>query len=127
MTFASICRTMIVMTITANYIKHIQKEVIMTSLSAFEKKEVTRDDLSEIAKLVLAATEDMTLHSELTSMLQVLSSKWPIFSNLLVIEKGKELEEHKQAAITNILSLTKEGKIQDAISAAKTFTSTPAI
>lgn len=127
LTFACICRTMIVMTITANYIKHIQREIITMTVKAYEQNEVSEAEMSEIAKLVLAATEHMTLHSELTTMLQALAAKWPMFSNLLTIERGKELEEHKEEAINNVLSLTKEGKIQDAISAAKTFTSTTAI
>ncbi|CAN5200680.1 hypothetical protein BH09PAT1_BH09PAT1_1260 [soil metagenome] len=111
------------MTITANYIKHIEKEIITMTMNSYEKNELDDAQMSEIAKIVLAATENMTLHSELTSMLQALGSKWPMFGNLVTIEKGKELEEHKQAAINDVLSLTKDGKIQDAISAAKIFTS----
>lgn len=115
------------MTITANYIKHIEREIIEISLNALEKNELTEEDLKNIAETVLETSGKIALHDELLTMLEGLAVNWPIFSNTLILEKGKKLEEHKGAVIDSVLGLAKSGQIQEAIAVAKSFTNTNAL
>lgn len=58
--------------------------------------------------------------------LRDLSSKWSIFTKLLVLESGEVKEKTEDKVAEDVLKMAKEGKIDEAIGLAKTMTENPA-
>ena len=59
---------------------------------------------------------------DLTNFLKNLSEKWPIFTNIAIIEEGNYKEMVEDEVYSGVLTLAAHGKIDSAIKLAKTMT-----
>lgn len=107
------------MDLSAEHKKEVQKRIMEALISAYEKLEITKVDFDEISKFILEKDPTIQTHHDLIIFLRELTAKWNIFSFVLTLENGeiKKIEENK--AVEKIEDLTQEGKIDEALEAAR--------
>ena len=107
------------MDLSVEHKKEVQGRIMETLLTAYEKLEINRADFDEISKFLLEKDPTVKTHHDLIVFLRELTAKWKIFSFVLTLEDGevKKIEENK--AVEQIESLTQEGKIDEALEAAR--------
>ena len=97
----------------------IEKKILEEISNALEKGELKADDSAAIANFILEKLDGVSSSTELVNFLQELSQKWPVFNNLLEIEKGKQEQKDDQVAVGQVEDLARKGKIDEALSVAK--------
>lgn len=110
------------MEVTEEHKKVLEQRIVEAMMTGLDQDVITSDELPDIADFVLDKIDQLKTQDELMQFLRELSGKWHIFSQILVIESGevKEHIEHKVAS--NVLDLVRAGKVDDAISLAKSAT-----
>lgn len=109
-----------------NFFQHkrnIEQKIADTILSNLENENITRSEASSISNFVLDKIDVLKTQEELLNFLRELSARWRIFSSLLVLESGEIKEIMDTKAAREALTLTKEGKIEDALNVARAATS----
>ncbi len=102
--------------------EQLEEEILKAIASGLEQEKITVLQSSEIAKHVLTGIDSISTDQEVVDFLAELNSKWSIFNNLLVTEKGEiESEEDKQV-VGEAMELVKEGRIEEALAMAKSAT-----
>lgn len=102
--------------------EEIQTRIVEAMISALEKQEVNPEEISTIAAFVLDEIDKATTQEELLQFLRDLSSKWTIFTPVLVIESGEARDEKEDQVTKDVLHLAKNNKLDEAIQLAKTMT-----
>ncbi len=105
-----------------NQIKQAEKDIVESVVISLENGNLKEDDLPEIGKFVLDRVDLLKSHQDLADFLAELSSKWPIFLNIAKIEKGELKEKAEEKTANEVLNLLQHGKIDDALSLAKSET-----
>lgn len=107
------------MDLSIEHKKEVQRRIMETLLTAYEKLEITKTDFDEISKFILEKDPSIQTHHGLVIFLRELTAKWSIFSFVLTLENGevKKIEENK--TVEQIEDLTQEGKIDEALEAAR--------
>lgn len=104
--------------------KNLENNLVETMLAGLDREEITQEDLPVIATFILDRIDTITSQDDLMQFLRDIAAQWQIFSRILVLESG-ELKEQKEGQVAQgVLSLAKVGKIEEAISLAKTMTNT---
>ncbi len=108
-----------VMDLSAEHKKEVQRRIMEALIGAYEKLEITRVDFDEISKFILERDPSIQTHHDLIVFLRELTAKWSIFSFVLTLENGevRKIEENKAAK--QIEDLAQEGKIDEALEAAR--------
>ena len=82
---------------------------------ALEQDMIPSKEVPSLSSFIVKEMEKVNTHEELINFLRVLSSKWSVFSYLLVVESG-EVQEKKDEEVAEAASeLAKEGKIDEAL------------
>lgn len=102
----------------------IEGEIVDVIISKMENNNLTEEDASLIADFVLSKIDAIKSNDETMLFLKELSTKWPFFENIAIIEGGEIKDKKEDVVAQEVLKLTKNGKINDAISLAKTMTQT---
>ena len=107
------------MDLSIEHKKEVQRRIMETLLTAYEKLEIKKADFDAISKFILERDPAIKTHHDLIVFLRELTANWNIFSFVLTLEDGevKKIEENK--AVEQIEDLTQEGKIDEALEAAR--------
>ncbi len=100
----------------------IQRRILETILQGLNNNILTQDDLPIIAEYVLGQMESIQNENELLTFLQSLAEKWQLFTNLKTLEERKVQELEEKDKTQQVLQLTREGKVEEALTLAKTIT-----
>ncbi len=100
----------------------IEKQVVDVIILSLENNTISESELPAIAQFVLDELGKVENNDQLLVFLSELSIKWPGFKNIEVVEKGKLSDQVEDKAVQDMLQLAKSGKIDEAISLAKTIT-----
>lgn len=100
----------------------IEKAIVELVINGLKEGSLPEDDLSPIANFVLEKIDTLQTEEQMVAFLAELAQKWPIFSNIHILEKGKVIEKTENQAAQNVLELAKEGKIDQAVDLAKSVT-----
>lgn len=102
--------------------KEIEKKLVETIIQALENDILTADEMPTISSYILDNMPKVKTQDELLQFLRDLSAKWAFFSNLLVIESGEVQLAAEQVTTQNVVDLAKSGKLDEALSLAKSVT-----
>lgn len=105
------------------YREKIIAQLTKTMLDSVEEKKLTEGEMSVISGYILDSIDNIKTHQDLTNFLYELSWRWPIFKQVLKVEKGVEKESKDDEKAETIQGLIKENKIEEAIDAAQSATS----
>ena len=111
------------MELTEEHKKEVERKLVEVIIDSLEKNLISVGDKDAISAFILQRMLSVRTHEELITFLRELSSKWSIFSPLLVIESGEVKEKNEDRVVDKVQSLTQEGKIDEAINMAKTTVS----
>lgn len=106
----------------AQHKNDLEKRIVETVITSLEKNSLEESQLAEIADFVLGRIDTIQTQEELIAFLNELSFKWPLFSNLSLIEKGDVKDKVEDEVAEGVETLAQTGKIDDAIDLAKTIT-----
>lgn len=110
------------MDFTAQHKREIEGKIIDVITHSLEQGKLAEDDLPKIADFVLGRVDALKDHEELVAFFYELSKKWPIFDNLEDLERGEVKEVIEDKVEEQVLTLAKNGKIEEAIKLAKSLT-----
>lgn len=102
----------------------IGKQLTVRLAEALKKGEVKLEEASKASSFILDNIDKITIHDKLVDFLNRLNSKWPVFSQILTIEKGKIVEKQEKAVSEQASELLKEKKIDEVINKVKQTTET---
>ena len=100
------------------YKNKIIQRLTLRIADGLEKGELTSEQYEEISSYILQNIDKTKNNSELLAFLEVLSQKWPIFSNMLTSEQTESTPDQSQGKVEQIDSLIKENKIDEALKVA---------
>lgn len=100
----------------------IERAIVEELLQQVDAKTITLEESMPIVNYCLEKIKPLTTKEEITAFLTALSAEWPMFNKLLIIENAKEKEANKDEVVDEIVSLAKDGKLDEALSVAKTAT-----
>lgn len=107
------------MDLTDQHKKDVERKLVETIIDSLQKNEISVGDKDAISAFILERMPIVKTHEEFIAFLRELSSKWAIFSPLLVIESGEVKDKNEEKAVDKVETLTQEGKIDEAINTAK--------
>ncbi|MCL5970765.1 MAG: hypothetical protein M1450_04690 [Patescibacteria group bacterium] len=107
------------MELSEEHRREVERKIVGTIITGLEQNTLPNSEFEKVASFILDKMKNVKTHEELVLFLRDLSSKWSIFTSLLVIESGELKEEMEEKAADKVLSLAKEGKVEDALSLAK--------
>jgi hypothetical protein len=94
-------------------------DVIIANL---EKNAISEAEIAPIADFILARIDSVNNEIDVTAFLSELSAKWPMFRNIASIQQGENQEKVEGEVAQGVLSLAQSGKIDEALSLAKSVT-----
>lgn len=110
------------MNFTAEHKREVEQGIVEAVINGLEKGTLLPDDARASAKFILQRVHDISTEEQLRGFLEELSSQWPIFANLYTIEQGELQEEKEKEAAKKVEELTESGKIDEALTLAKSLT-----
>jgi hypothetical protein len=100
----------------------IENQIAELVIKGLREGLIQEEDLSPIGKFVLEKIDTLQTEEQMVAFLTEMAQKWPLFSNILTIEKGKVSENSENQTAIDVLGLAKEGKIDEAVDLAKSVT-----
>lgn len=97
----------------------IEKKVVEAIATALENDILTTEEMPEVSSFILDRSAAISTHDQMLEFLRELSAKWPFFSNILVLESGEVQHKSEEKTSLDVVELTKAGKIEEALSLAK--------
>lgn len=110
------------MALTDEHLIEMEDAILDTIITALEQSTLPSDDMPELSTFILDRFYELQTEEELVAFLRELSSKWRIFTHVLVLETGEAREQREAQLLKHALSLMKEKKIDEALAVAKTGT-----
>lgn len=111
-----------IMVITQDQKYTVDRKIVNKAIDCLEKEEITKDQLMQIADFVLGNLKNVKKDHDLVKFYKQLSSNWPIFEGLAIIETGKGKTAVESEVYNGVLTLAKHGKIDDAVKLARSIT-----
>ncbi len=102
----------------------VLNDVVDALILALENGVIKEGDITPIADYVLGRMDDIKSEIEMDQFLSELSTKWPIFSHITSGFQAENKEKADSEVAEGVLTLAQHGKIDEAISLAKTATQT---
>jgi len=100
----------------------LEKRIIEVLLNSIENETLTLDQASEVTDFWLTKMEDLTSEEELSNFAKELSAKWPMFDRIALAEQSDTQKQEDVGVADNVVSLVKDGKLEEAIDLAKSQT-----
>jgi hypothetical protein len=110
------------MDVTESHLVEIEKSIIEVIVRSLEEQKLSEQDLPKIAEFVLNGIKNIKDHEQIVAFLYGLSSNWPVFDHLEEIERGEMQDTIEDKGEKEVLSLAKNGNIEEAIRLAKSMT-----
>lgn len=108
---------------TQEHKREIEWKLIDVIISSLKQGTITEEELPTVASYILDTIKTVKNHDQLLQFLRDLSARWSIFSPVLVVESGEVKEKMEDKVASDVLKLAKENKIEEALTLAKTVTS----
>lgn len=112
------------MSLVAEQKELIYKNIVDIILEAIRVKDIESFELSNIAEFSLKRIKELQNENDTHLFYQELAERWPVFELLLEEEQGKISKQTEGEVSEGVLTLLHHGKIDDALSLAKTATTT---
>lgn len=107
------------MELTEEHKNEVGKQIVLTLANAAEDKKIFMPEIKAVSAFVLERLDSCITHEQLIDFLTQLFLKWPIFSHILTVEKGKGLEEKEKEKVKQLEELIKRRKLDEALEIAK--------
>ncbi len=104
------------------HIEKVDRRLLESLITAIEADKINDEELPVLANFVLEKIDSTKNHEQLIKGLEELSAKWPIFDNIEELERGEVQEAKEDKVEQDVLNLAKNGRVEEAISLAKTMT-----
>ena len=105
--------------------KNVTTKIVEALIHALQEDKVTEMDAREVSRYILLTLDGVATHERLVEYLSELANHWQFFSQLVKIEQG-EIQESKEDTVTEqVIALTKQGNITEAVALAKSMTQKP--
>jgi len=111
------------MELTEQHKREVERKLVEIIIDSLKKNLISIADKNAMSAFILERMPNVKTHEDLMVFLREISSKWAIFTPLLVTESGEVKDKNEDQAIDKVQSLTQEGKIDEAINVAKTTVS----
>lgn len=108
--------------VTESHRKEILQRIVERTIIELEQKKFDVLDLPKIGEFALDTISTATDHTELLVYLEEFVEKWPQFTSIRDIEKAEIEQSSERDVAEQVLQLSKEGKIEEAVALAKTIT-----
>lgn len=102
--------------------KLLEAQIVTTIQDGLEKGVLTEKDPPLIADFVLERIDAVRTRQEVILFLSDLAARWPHFLTLRIIAQGKYTERIEAEVAGGVAALAEHGKIEEAISLAKSAT-----
>ena len=109
------------MEITEAHKELIERRIIEAIITGLKNAQLTESELPEIAGFTLDEIDNVTTEGQMLEFLSNLTRKWNVFVNVRDFEVGKAREALERDLTQEVLRLTKEGKVEEALNAAKSL------
>lgn len=93
----------------------VKTRLVEAIATALEQKQVTEQQLPEIADFILVNMDRVQNHQQMVVLTLHLASRWPIFHNIAMIEQGEEKRVVEEATANKMIDLIKNGHTTEAI------------
>lgn len=84
--------------------KSIQTTLTTMLITALEQRKITVSEMQDIANHILDSFKQIHTNDQMTTFLDNLKNKWPLFMNAFTIYKGELGTENKEEQIMNKLA-----------------------
>lgn len=99
--------------------KEIEQAIVDTCISALENKSMTEEQMGDVSFFVLERIDLIKNQDELITFLEKLSERWPMFTGILDIARGKAGAIEDKKTVIDVQNLVKQGNLDQAIKMAK--------
>ena len=100
-------------------IARFEGQITEIIINAIDKEELTTDQAREITAFWLPRVKSITAEDALATLVEDLSARWPMFNSVVIIEQGEIRSEDEKKITEEVISLVKDGKIEEAVQLAK--------
>lgn len=100
----------------------VEQQIVNSMVDALKNDKLNNEDLPIISQFILGKIDSIQNTGQLVSFLGELSQRWPVFKNIAIIESGNVRENQEKEAVRDVLSLTQQGNIDEALNLAKKMT-----
>lgn len=107
---------------TEAYRDKIGERLTRKLAQALQEQEITQEEFSAAASYILDNIDMAKDNIQLVEFLTNLAQKWPIFSDVLTIERGEIKEEKEDEVVEKTEALIKENKLDEALAVAENAT-----
>lgn len=110
------------MALTQEQIDRTYKKILDEVVVGLEAGDIEAYEASEIAEYVLGKVEEIESEQAISNFYEQIVDLWPAMDNLLSDKRTEDIEKKEQEASEGALALLQQGKIDEALSVAKTAT-----
>ncbi len=97
----------------------IEKKLTIAMIDGLHNGILTQDEAVDISGQIQKNMQRIQTKTDLSEFLYALAFQWDIFQKILTIEKGEEKVKEDKSTATDIESLTKQGKVDEALELSK--------
>ncbi len=97
----------------------VKSRLVEAIARAVEEGKLTEPQLPEIADFILDNMSQAQTHQQVVALTLHLASRWPIFHNIAMIEKGQERKVIEETTANRMIDLIKSGDTVGALHLAK--------
>jgi hypothetical protein len=102
--------------------QEVDKKLREAIVAGVENGKLEETDLTPLADLILERFDTIRNEEELLIFLRELAERWDAFSHLVILEEGKQKDAAEKKVLDQVMDLTHNGNIDEAISLAKSAT-----
>lgn len=111
-----------IMELMEQHKKDVERKLVDAIITALEQGNLRSEEVPAVSDFILQKIELLKTHHDLVGFLDELSTQWPVFSQVDILEHAEEQEETERLATANVQDLINHGDLDAAIAAAKTVT-----
>lgn len=99
-------------------------ELVKTLANALKEGKIDERETAKASSFLLSELDNIQSHEQIITFLTQLTVKWPIFENVLVMEKSYVADKVEDQKVAQMEKLIKENKLNDALQIGKAQTNT---
>jgi hypothetical protein len=115
------------MELSEEHKKEVSRRLVETIITSLQEDLLSADDYDEVADFVVTRMDAVKTNEELMQFLRELSSKWKIFTHVLVVESAATRDQAEDKVYDNAVALAESGKLDEALTLAKSATEAEAV
>lgn len=103
----------------AQYKEEVENKILDAITKGLEEEKITPEDSQVIAGYVLENISSVQDKQGILNIFAEMQKRWPIFTDIIELEKGMEDRQAEMAAASNIAHMIKTGQASTATKQAK--------